>query len=81
MSQGSDKHTSRWPAALMSRIEQAADRAFRTGQIVVIEGYAVVPDVVLAEATANHLPTPKTWQLVRRDGRSAFLYQFPDEAA
>lgn len=64
-----------------SRVEKAADRAFDSNRIVTVDSYVIVPDVLLVEAAANGLSTPHTWRLIRRDGRSAFLYRLPAAAA
>lgn len=59
-------------------VEAAADEALTTNRIVTVGGYALVPDVIMAEAAANgHDDPPPTLRLVRADGRVAHLYALP----
>jgi hypothetical protein len=53
----------------------ACDAALTLGQIVFWCGFALVPDVVIAERAANGDVISSTWRLSRHDGRSVHVYR------
>lgn len=67
------------PAQPIDRVavERGADAAFALGEAVVVGRVVVVPDVVVVAAVAAGLPHPKTWRVVRDDGRWAEVYKAP----
>jgi hypothetical protein len=63
-------------------IEAAADLAIDIAGVVQIDdlGLVVVSDTIMLEGTANGLDCPRTDEVRRYDGRSAYLYSLPDGA-
>jgi hypothetical protein len=59
-------------------IAPAADIALATGDIHCIRGFALVPDLRMAEAEANGFDLLQTAILQRSDGRSVSVYRDPD---
>lgn len=63
-----------YPAGL----DAAADEAIRTGRPVILDGIAVVPDVLLLEMCAQGHEVPAAPGRRRADGRTVYLFRLPE---